>query len=886
MNGNKNNMKHIYTLFIGIVLICQSAFAATYTVTNTYDAGAGSLRQAILDANANVGKDVINFAIPGAGPHVISLITTLPAITEQITINGYSQPQSYPGSSDYQAKILIVVDFNMISGSGFIFTFTTGSSDISGLSVVNATGGTSAGIYLNNCGVTNITGNMIGLYPDGSAGGNYVGIKIAGSDNSIIGGSDANRNIISNNYTYGILIQNIAANEATGNTISYNYIGTDATGMMNRANIFDGIHITVCDANVITNNIISGNGGNGINLDGTSANYVIGTSIKNNRIGLKKTDAALGNTLNGILLNYCQNTNVGGSSGFKNMIANNGENGVVMTGDAGSIGNQITYNNIYLNGLLGIDLNNDGVTANDAGDPDTGPNTLQNFPVIDSAVVSGLNLTIYGKLNSNISSGYRIEFFTNPQYITQDASGYGEGFTSIGTTNVSTDVSGNTTFTFVASNVAIYNDFITATATNTATNNTSEFSKYKQVIAHPDYVCSSFGPYNRTYTIDAVPGANSYAWAVGGGASFTGQGTTSINVNWTGVANGNYTVCVTADNNCGNSPNSCFPVVVSPCCVAPTVSNIISSNCSGVAIGVTLPTTGTNSSPITSYDITAVVDAGLTGTATTGLGITSPNAIAADVFTNNTNVSHNVVYTIIPYSATCAGAPFTVTVTVKPIPTISLNPLSQTVCPASTFTITASNPNNVSGTAYTWTRTANVNLNGVPLSGSGNPITGAFTSVTPQTAQSSVFTVTATASSCSSSTTSSVTVLDNVSLSVVKTVDNPTPNVGSNVTFTISAHNGGPSPATGVSVTDNLPAGYSLVSANSKCRYFMVITHLDNRSNGQWRQCNLNDCCHGSCQRTLCQYSYHYRYPDRSGSCKQYLDRNPGTGSDHRSECS
>jgi uncharacterized repeat protein (TIGR01451 family) len=123
-------------------------------------------------------------------------------------------------------------------------------------------------------------------------------------------------------------------------------------------------------------------------------------------------------------------------------------------------------------------------------------------------------------------------------------------------------------------------------------------------------------------------------------------------------------------------------------------------------------------------------------------------------------------------------------------------------------------------------------------------------------------------------------------LSVVKTVDNPTPNVGSNVTFTIAAHNGGPSPATGVSVTDNLPAGYSVVSANTQCRYHLDLTHLDNRSNGQRRQCNLNDCCHGSCQRTLCQYGYHYRYPDRSGSCKQYLDCNPGPGSNNRSECS
>jgi len=184
------------------------------------------------------------------------------------------------------------------------------------------------------------------------------------------------------------------------------------------------------------------------------------------------------------------------------------------------VGNQITYNSIYLNTLLGIDLNNDGVTANDVGDPDTGPNTLQNFPVIDSAVVSGSNLNVYGKLNSENSNTYRLEFFNNPQYITQDASGYGEGYTSIGTTNITTDVSGNTTFSFTAVNMAIYNDYIAATATNISTNNTSEFSQDKQVFAYPDIIYSSSGPYTRTYTITAIPGATTYNWTVGGGASF------------------------------------------------------------------------------------------------------------------------------------------------------------------------------------------------------------------------------------------------------------------------------------------------------------------------------------------------------------------------------
>ena len=69
-----------------------SRIAATLTVTNTYDSGGGSLRQAILDANTNSGADRILFVIPGAGPHVIQPLTQLPDATETVNIDGTSQP--------------------------------------------------------------------------------------------------------------------------------------------------------------------------------------------------------------------------------------------------------------------------------------------------------------------------------------------------------------------------------------------------------------------------------------------------------------------------------------------------------------------------------------------------------------------------------------------------------------------------------------------------------------------------------------------------------------------------------------------------------------------------------------------------------------------------
>ena len=570
MNYKKNIMKRIYAFIFGILFLSQAAQAATFVVTNTYDAGTGSLRKAITDANALSGKDIINFNIPGAGPHVISLITALPLITEQVNINGYSEPGAYPATSSYSAKILDIIDFNNIPSSGFVFTFTTGSSDISGLSIINATGGSSAGIYLNNCGVTNIKGNIIGMYPDGTSAGNYVGIRIAGSDNAVIGGSDANRNIISANQTYGVLIENITSNEASSTSITYNYIGTGTNGLLDKGNMFDGIHVTVCDGTVITNNIISGNGGNGINLDGTSANGVSGTSIENNRIGLKKSGLAMGNTLNGVLLNFCQNTNLGGAAIYTNTIAYNGKNGIVLTGNTSSTGNNFGYNSIYLNTLLGIDLSNNGVTANDAGDADTGPNGLQNYPVIDSAKMNGANLIIYFKFNGTLNQTIRLEFYNNPAYVSPvDASGYGEGHTLIGTMNV-LGSGVNDSYTIGVSGLTLYQDYVTATATNSTSNNTSEYSAYKQITSNIDYVCDA-SPFDRTrtYTINTVDGADDYVWTVGGGATITsGQGTTSITVNWAGVSIGSYSVCASSRNSCGEGHSSCFPVVVRNCCTA------------------------------------------------------------------------------------------------------------------------------------------------------------------------------------------------------------------------------------------------------------------------------------------------------------------------------
>ena len=74
------------------LLASAPALANTYTVTSAADSGAGSLRDAITNANGNPGADTINFNIVGSGVHTITPATKLPNITDAVTINGYSQP--------------------------------------------------------------------------------------------------------------------------------------------------------------------------------------------------------------------------------------------------------------------------------------------------------------------------------------------------------------------------------------------------------------------------------------------------------------------------------------------------------------------------------------------------------------------------------------------------------------------------------------------------------------------------------------------------------------------------------------------------------------------------------------------------------------------------
>ena len=212
-------------------------------------------------------------------------------------------------------------------------------------------------------------------------------------------------------------------------------------------------------------NVISGNNQHGVLISGSPAT-LHGNLIGTNAAG----DAGVPNGLDGIRIEFASGNTIGGVPGFGNTIAfNTGSGLTIQTGTS----NRISGNSIHSNGALGIDLLPAGVTPNDAGDADTGPNNLLNFPVL-TAVTGG----VQGTLNSTPNGTFRIEFFRN---LTCDASGNGEGATFLGTTTVTTDVTGNGTIPLFA---AAGGQLVVATATDSS-NNTSEFSSCVQTGGQP-----------------------------------------------------------------------------------------------------------------------------------------------------------------------------------------------------------------------------------------------------------------------------------------------------------------------------------------------------------------------------------------------------------------
>jgi CSLREA domain-containing protein len=423
----------------GLLLVAaRPAYAATFTVNVTGDGadlnlanGAcdaspsrGSqctLRAAIQEANDTAGEDTIRFNIPGTGVKTIKPSSELPAITESVTIDGYTQPGASKNTlaRGTNAKLMIELDGSTPPAANGLVIGSDSGTTIRGLVINNFRSGPSSagnGIVLGgSSGPGNrIEGNFIGTNPagtapEGNAGGGGGGVVVEGDGNVIGGTSRAARNLISDNGNGGVFLDS-ASNDVLGNLI-----GTDRTGIKELGNSGSGIKVFSSD------NAISGNTIAFSRLDGVS-----------------------------ILL-------------------------------LGATGNEVGDNSIFANEDLGIDLGDDGQTTNDPSDTDAGANGLQNHPEISSATTPASGATtVQWSFDSAGSPAaqqtYTVRFFSNP-------ADTGEGKTLVDTRTIIDDSTGPQFLTSTLARSVPAGQSITATATDAA-GNTSEFSLPRLVRRH------------------------------------------------------------------------------------------------------------------------------------------------------------------------------------------------------------------------------------------------------------------------------------------------------------------------------------------------------------------------------------------------------------------
>ncbi|MEX1193541.1 MAG: right-handed parallel beta-helix repeat-containing protein [Dehalococcoidia bacterium] len=446
--------------------------APAFVVNSSADPGDGTcdvtctLRDAILNTNSVSGLDTIGFAI-GSGLATISPTTPLPTITNPVIIDGTTQP-------GFAGTPIIELNGTNAGADADGLTISAGSSTVRGL-VINrfgVAGGVGDGIVLQTNGGNLIEGNYIGTNVAGTAqsGNRGNGVSISSSNNTIGGAADVEGNVISGNNGTSDVGGVEIINGASGNVIIGNNIGTNAAGTAPVANGGHGVLISGAGGNTIgglqmgAENVISGNFRPGIILEAATNNLIQGNYIGTDLSGTLD----LGNNEKGVIVR-------GGSSNNtfeRNIIAFNPGPGIQVEASTGTL---ITANSMWGQSRLGIALGNGmAATPNDTRDPDTGPNNLQNFPLLVLAINDTDQALVDGALNSTPNTTFTLEYYYN---IACHSFGNGEGLEYLAATQVVTDSLGTAILDHTISRIGNFaaGSFITATATDPA-GNTSEFS--------------------------------------------------------------------------------------------------------------------------------------------------------------------------------------------------------------------------------------------------------------------------------------------------------------------------------------------------------------------------------------------------------------------------
>jgi hypothetical protein len=396
----------------------------TLVVTSLNDAGPGTLRAAILSANAAPAgaSTVITFCTNGT----ITLASGLPIIARDVTIDATSAPTHVSGGPP-----VVALDFN--HHPGLIFGVGSAGSHLLGVAVDDASGN---GVTLNDNLIT-LDDNYIGLNLAGAAAGN--------GGNGVLVWSESNGNVIGQNTSKapGVVANVISGNRLNGvelddsssNVMVDNRIGTNAAGASAIPNGGDGIYITgrargneiggTAFVNTVTGkannptgskgtvtpvfvvpplgNLISGNDGNGVVIDdGSRGNVLNGNFIGTTASG----NAALGNGRNGVWIAGAPGNSLVGCKFvnnpfvYYNVISGNGRNGLRVTNS----------NNVTVQGnFFGVGANNTAIVKNRLDGilvDGTSANTLVGgvIPLGNVSAGNGLNgIAVLGKAHGFVT---------------------------------------------------------------------------------------------------------------------------------------------------------------------------------------------------------------------------------------------------------------------------------------------------------------------------------------------------------------------------------------------------------------------------------------------------------------------------------------------------
>ena len=756
----------------------QGNFVGTDT-SGTSDLGNAVLGIGVFDASNNM----IGGTAAGAGNIISGNDASGVWISRSEEAGGKSLNKTGVWGKQLSRNRMLVYDRYGVSHPGFVAV--TGRSAPHSIQGAEPTAG--LGIASTPSSGNKVLGNLIGTDASGSSdlGNSEAGVVVARAAGNTIGGTQLEaRNVISGNENNGIFI---FGQTATGNLVQGNFIGVDASGSFDLGNTRNGVVISDGSGNTIggtavgARNVISGNDIDGVAIQAVSAT---GNLVQGNLIGTDVTGTNnVGNGQDGVFVVDSSGNSVGGPAGASNTIAFNGAGVRIRNFEASSVGNAILSNSMFSNAALGIDLHPElGRSPNDPSDVDSGANNLQNFPVISRAEInaSGDLVIEYNVDSATENSSYPL----NIEFFRADTHGE-EGERLLGSDSY--QLSEAQSFTVVnlgnAGSLGVQGgEHIVATATD-AGNNTSEFSD------------------NLT-----VPEAD--------------LSITKVDSPDQVIAGTNLQYILSATNNGPSDATGVTLTVTLPAGVVLDSATPTQGSCSESGGTVTCNLGGVGAGASASSSILVAVDPSTRGTIT---NTASVSASEPDPDASNNSATQDTTVN--------AQADLSITKADSPDPVIAginlqyiLSATNNGPSDATGVTLTDTLPAGVVLDSATPTQgscsesggTVTCNLGGVGAGASAS--SSILVAVDPSTRGTITNTASVSASepdpdASNNSATQDTTVNAQADLSITK-ADSPDPVIaGINLQYILSATNNGPSDATGVTLTDTLPAGVVLDSA-------------------------------------------------------------------------